>query len=162
MRNSTPSRLWCSLVLLGALALGPAVVQAQVPDRKDVQELVQLVTPRETYQGVVEQMTSQMMAGMQQRGVGFPPEAASKIKRAITEALPYTELVEWTVEIYATRFNAEEIKQLLAFFKTPAGRKSARLIPEISGEVGKKMVPIMMQRLPEAMRRNGLTPPTGN
>ena len=64
----------------------------------------------------------------------------------------------WTVDVYAARFSTEEIRQLIAFYKTPTGKKAARLLPEISGEVGQKMGPILMQRLPVAMKKVGLTP----
>ena len=47
---------------------------------------------------------------------------------------------------------------MIAFYKTPVGKKAAKLLPEISGEIGKKMGPIVMQRLPAAMKKVGLTP----
>lgn len=128
-------------------------------DAKLTMELVQLVTPKETYDAMISQMTQQMLGSIQAGGgKQLPPDTQTKVQKAVTEAVPYNDLAQWTVEIYAARFTTEEIRQLLTFYKTPVGRKAARMLPEISGEVGKKLGPIMMQRLPAAMKKHGLTP----
>ena len=127
-------------------------------DAKVTMELVQLVTPQETYQAMITTMTTQMMASLQQSGAKMPQDAAGKMGKTVMEALPYNDLAQWTVEIYASRFSTDEIKQMIAFYKTPVGKKAAKLLPEISGEIGKKMGPIVMQRLPAAMKKVGLTP----
>ena len=145
------------LALLGLFgSTAPAAAEADVKVTKD---LVQMVTPLETYQAMISQMTKQMLASMQQAGgKAPPPDAETKMGKAVMEALPYDDLSNWTVEIYAARFSTEEIKQLIAFYKTPVGKKAAKMIPEISGEVGKKLGPIMMQRMPAAMKKVGLIP----
>lgn len=134
---------------------GRAVADA---DPKVTMELVQLVTPQETYQAMISTMSTQMMASLSQSGAKMPPDAATKMGKAVMEALPYNDLAQWTVEIYASRFTTDEIKQMITFYKTPVGKKAAKLLPEISGEIGKKMGPIVMQRLPAAMKKVGLTP----
>lgn len=136
-------------------SMGTAYADA---DRKTTMELVQLVTPKETYRGIVDQMTKQMLASMRQSGATLPPDVDKKMGQVIEIALPYEDLATWTVDIYVTRFTTDEIKQLIAFYKTPVGRKASKMIPEISGEVGQKMGPLLMQRLPEAMKKVGLTP----
>jgi len=98
------------------------------------------------------------LASMQQSGAQFPPDVESKISQAVMEALPYDELTSWTVEIYAPRFTTDEIRQLIAFYMTPIGNKLAKLLPEIGGEVGKKMGGVMVQRMQAAMKKVGLTP----
>ena len=117
-----------------------------------------MVTPQETYQAMIAQMTKQMLASMQQSGANVPAGTEEKMGKAVVEALPYNDLANWTVEVYATRFTTDEVRQLINFYKTPVGKKAARLIPELSGEVGQKMGPILMQRLPAAMKKVGLTP----
>lgn len=117
-----------------------------------------MVTPQETYQAMIAQMTKQMLASMAQSGAKVPPDTESKMGKAVVEALPYNDLANWTVDVYATRFTTDEIRQLITFYKTPVGKKASRMLPEISGEVGQKMGPILMQRLPAAMKKVGLTP----
>ena len=148
--------LLCCLSLLVSVSQ-PSVAYADA-DRKATMELVQLVTPKETYNAMIEQMTKQMLASMAQNGANVPPDTESKMGKAVVEALPYEDLANWTVDVYSTKFTTEEIKQLISFYKTPVGKKAANLIPELSGEVGQKMGPILMQRLPAAMKKVGLTP----
>lgn len=160
MHKYSCSHRWLFMLALalGGLA-GSGGRAAADADPKVTMELVQLVTPLETYQGIINQMNQQMLASMQQSGAkGMPPDAAAKMGKAVAEVLPYKDLTAWTVEIYSARFTTEEIRQLIAFYKTPVGKKAARMLPEISGEVGKKMGPIMMQRMPAALKKYGLTP----
>jgi hypothetical protein len=150
----------CVLVLVMA-AWGVAGVGGRAradADPKVTMDLAKLVTPPETYQAMIEQMSKQMIASMRQSGAQLPVDVDSKLGQAVMEALPYDELMTWTVEVYAPRFTTDEIRQLIAFYNTPTGKKAAKLLPEISGEVGKKMGPIITQRLPAAMKKVGLTP----
>ena len=142
---------------LGALlgVTGRAAAQA---DPKVTMELVKLVTPEDTYKAMIGQMTTQMLGSMQQAGGKVPPDVESKMGKVVMEALPYSDLTAWTVEIYAARFTTDEIKALIAFYQTPVGKKAAKMLPEISGEIGKKLGPVMMQRLPAAMKKVGLAP----
>jgi hypothetical protein len=150
----------CVLLLaMTAAGLGGLGGRARADaDANVTMDLVKLVTPLETYQAMIEQMSKQMLASMRQSGVQLPPDVESKLGKAVMEALPYDELTGWTVEVYAPRFTTDEIRQLIAFYNTPTGKKAAKLLPEISGEVGKKMGPVITQRLPAAMKKVGLTP----
>lgn len=134
---------------------GRAAAQA---DPKVTMELVKLVTPEDTYKAMIGQMTTQMLGSMQQSGGKVQPDVESKMGKVVMEALPYSDLTAWTVEIYAARFTTDEIKALIAFYQTPVGKKAAKMLPEISGEIGKKLGPVMMQRLPAAMKKVGLAP----
>jgi hypothetical protein len=152
--------LCCVLVLALAIGgvIGPGGRAVADADPKLTMELVKLVTPAETYQAILQQTSRQLLASMQQSGVPLPPDIDSKLVQAVMEALPYDELTSWTVEVYAPRFTSDEIRELIAFYNTPTGKKVATLVPEISGEVGKKMGPVITQRLPAAMKKVGLIP----
>ena len=159
MHTQTRSLRWVfSVGIAAAGLLGGSGTAAADADKKVTMELVQMVTPQETYQAMIAQMTKQMLASMQQSGANVPAGTEEKMGKAVVEALPYNDLANWTVEVYATRFTTDEVRQLINFYKTPVGKKAARLIPELSGEVGQKMGPILMQRLPAAMKKVGLTP----
>lgn len=155
MKIKKPS--FCLSLVLGLSLFGVQPAWADA-DRKVTMELVQLVTPQETYKAMIEQMTKQMLGSMQQSGAKVPPGTDTKMGQAVSEVLPYDDLANWTVDVYVKRFTTEEIKQLIVFYKTPVGKKASKMIPEISGEVGQKLGPILMQRLPAAMKKVGLTP----
>lgn len=153
--HKTTRRLSLSLTL-GLLLGGLCSVAHADADRKVAMELVRMVTPAETYAAMTDQISKQMLTSMRQSGATLPPDIETKMKKVVSEILPYEELAGWSADVYATRFTTEELKQLMAFYKTPLGQKVARLQPEISGEVGKKLGPIMLQRMPAAMKRAGL------
>jgi hypothetical protein len=123
-------------------------------EKKAAAELVRLVVPRESYLGMIEQTSSQMLSMMP----NMPPDGATKMKQVMMEAMPYDEMSGWSAEIYAARFSLAELRELTAFYQTPVGKKAARLLPEISGESMKKAGTVIMQRLPGLMQKHGLVP----
>ena len=148
-----------ALPLTFSLLLGGLCQSAHAQaDRKVAMELVRMVTPQEIYAAMLDQITKQMLASMRQSGATLPPDVETKMKKVVGEVLPYDELAGWSADVYSARFSNEELRQLMAFYKTPVGAKVAKLQPEISGEVGKKMGPLMMQRMPAALKRAGLAP----
>ena len=47
--------------------------------------------------------------------------------------------------IYARHFSAAELRELLAFYRTPIGEKALRELPQITGEIMALIVPRMQQ-----------------
>lgn len=43
--------------------------------------------------------------------------------------------------------------ELLAFYKTPLGQKSIRIMPEVAQDVNGLMMAVMQQRMPAVMER---------
>jgi hypothetical protein len=153
MRTTTPI-----LLALSLLAFAPRAAHAEPASRKLLVELARLVLPEENYDATIAQMENQLIATLQAQGVKLPPNAGEKLKRAVTEVIPYHEMVDWYVSVYSPRFTNDEVQQMITFYKTPTGKKLARLMPEIGGEVGKKVGAIMPERLPAALKKYGLTP----
>jgi hypothetical protein len=98
------------------------------------------------------------MAASMTAASGKPMDAATtaKLKAVVAECVPYEEMVQWNAEIYGSRFTEAELHDLIAFYQTPTGQKLAAALPDISAEVGAKMGPILMQRMPAAMKKHGL------
>ena len=123
-------------------------------------ELVRLVQSKETYHDSLVLMTQQVSAALaaqaRAQGTSLPPDFADRVMSAAMEVAPYDEVVSWAADVYARRFTAPELKDMLGFYRTPTGRKLAKLLPEIMGEVGKKVGGWMAERMPEALRRHGL------
>jgi uncharacterized protein len=146
-----------ALVFVALVSLSTAAAHAQ-GGQKRARELVTLVMPREAYEQSIQQMTTQMLGTLRAQGQQIAEGAEQKVKAAVIDVLPYDELQSWTAEIYGRHFTARELGDLIAFYKTPTGRKAARLLPELMGEVGAKMAQIMPQRLPAALKKHGVTP----
>jgi uncharacterized protein len=125
-------------------------------EQKLALELTRLVVPKETYDAMLDQMMTNLMASMTQAGAKISAKDAGKLKDAVAEVIPYDEMVQWNTEIYASKFTADELKELIKFYNSPVGKKAAKILPEITGEVGKKTGQIVMQRLPAALKKRGI------
>ena len=84
--------------------------------------LLQLVTPKETYNAMIEQMTKQMPS-MAQNGARFHPTPKARWAKRWSRRFPYEDLANWTVDVYSTKFTTDKIKQLISFYKTPSAKK---------------------------------------
>jgi uncharacterized protein len=172
MRSSRTFLVAAGVIFVSFAGLSPAraeggpnlaVVAPSPPlaggDRKAAIELCQLMITPETYDNMIEQMIVQMEAALQQQlGLTSLTEARAKIKKAVVEAVPYDDVIGWNVDLYTARFSTDELKQIAGFYRTPAGKKAARLLPELSVEFNKKMGPILMERLPNALKKQGINP----
>ena len=123
-------------------------------------QLVELVQPESSYRAGLQQMMDQMTPSLeaQARATGkpLPPDYKQRMNAALLDVMPYPEMKQWSADIYAQRFTVPELKELVAFYRTPVGRKVAAKLPEIMGEVGKKITAVVPERLPGALRRHGL------
>jgi hypothetical protein len=149
-----------SLTILLAISIVSATAvagDAEKDTKTATVALMRQIMPPEAYNAVLDQMYDQMSAGMKQQGGGSIPANKQKaLKAAVKEALPYEDLLTWTGEIYAKHFTKKEIDDIAAFYATPTGKKVARLLPALSGEMGAKMGPLLMTRLPAALKKHGI------
>jgi uncharacterized protein len=121
-------------------------------------DLVRSILPPEAYEAMLDQMYQQMSISMQQAGGGaaLPASKQKDLKAAVIECLPYDDLLSWTAGVYSQHFTKKEIDDVAGFYRTPTGKKMARLMPVLTGEVGAKIGPLLMTRLPAAMKKHGL------
>jgi uncharacterized protein len=81
--------------------------------------------------------------------------AADAVTQAMTEVTP----------IYARYFTADEMNQIAAFYKTPAGAKALTVMPKVMADVGPAVVPRMQAlkaeigpAFAEILKKHGLEP----
>lgn len=140
----------CVATLSPAALAGPA-------EQKLALELTRLTVPEDNYNAMIDQMMTSMVASMTgASGQTIDAPTLEKLKLVVRECVPYDEMLQWNAEIYGARFTSAELGDLIAFYKTPTGQKAAALMPEISAEVGTKLGPVLMQRMPAAMKKHGL------
>jgi uncharacterized protein len=126
-------------------------------DKAAVIAMMHSIIPKSAYDAMLDQMYSQMSASMQQMGGKSIPAAKQKaLKEAVQECMPYDDLVNWNAEVYTKHFSRKEIDDLAAFYNTPTGKKFASKLPALSGELGAKMMPVLMTRLPAALKKHGI------
>src|SRR3954468_23676034 len=147
------------LTLVSSLGVAAWAMAEAAPkdDKGAVIELMHAILPKGAYDAMLDQMYTQMSASMQQMGgQGMTAAKKNALKAAVQESLPYDDLINWTAEIYTKHFNRKEIDDLAAFYKTPTGKKFASKLPALTGEVDTKMTPILMTRLPAALKKRGI------
>ena len=148
------------VVMAGCVVLATPVLAGEKEHAAALQ-LVKLVVPRESFDQTIEQMTAGMVGQLQQSGEKLPADFETKMKAAVKEVLSYDEVLQWSAEIYAARFSVDEIKEIEKFYHTAVGKKLMKLLPELTGEVGKKIATVLPSRMLPAMKKHGLLPDEG-
>lgn len=170
MRHIRVALLVC-MVAVAARAQQQSLGEAARQNRADQQarqqaiiELVHETMPRDVFQSMMDQMhqtmAAQVEAQAQREGWALPPDFSAKMKRITDAVLSYDEMVQWNADIYAKRFTLDEIRALRDFYRTPVGRKVTREMPAIMSDVMGKVGNTIATRMPAAMQKEGLLPPS--
>ena len=160
-RSCSPRGMHSALLVLLLAGAEPSANHPELAEQRALAlQLVELVQPESSYRAGLQQMMDQMLPSLEAQarasGKPLPADTRQRMNAVLLEVVPYPEMKQWSAEIYAQRFTAAELKQLLTFYRTPVGRKLASKLPEIMGEAGKKVSEVIPQRLPAALKRHGL------
>jgi hypothetical protein len=138
------ARAWCGAILL-VLALGLwGRAMAQEDDRKTLaRDLAHLMLDDTLRRELSEQVTggltiavaSTLQTKLGRRLLDVEWRILSEIVgRFVADTLVPSRTDELAAEVYARRFDEAELRELLAFQRSPVGRKAARLTPLIAIE----------------------------
>ena len=112
-------------------------------------DLVALVT-KETMRQMVQQVTAQVWPRIEQSLRAKQSITDSQLsdlrkeyERIQFEFIP--KVMDDAPSIYARHFTASELRELLAFYQTPLGEKSLRVLPQVTAETMASMMPRMQQ-----------------
>jgi hypothetical protein len=158
-----------TLLLVLVLAL-PALAQESDAKARLIEEILQQLDMKAltatAYDIVVSDQTNELLSDSQmtpeERVAAEQARVQNQADRRAyrTMVLDRLDHQRYAREVYAPllskAFSTEELQQLLAFIKTPAGAKVARLIPEISGATATKAAPMLqadLRRLSAEMAR---------
>jgi hypothetical protein len=155
------------LVLLGG---GPARAAGE-PDPealKAAKELSAIVTT-----DMLKQMSAQVLS-LTWPGIEKNLKAKQTLTTAQIDSLRqdldriqvdyFSELMEDAIPLYARHFTAAELREMLAFYKTPVGKKAIRELPQVMTEMMAIITPKMttmqneiMQAFGKVLRKRGLS-----
>ncbi len=116
----------------------------------DIRKLLQLTGNLQ----MVNQMKSQMIEQMRQASPDLPAEMLTELSNEMRAE----DLENAMVPIYAKHFTNEEIKQLIAFYDSPFGKKLIREMPQIIAEanvVGADWGQGVVKRVARKWRQSG-------
>jgi hypothetical protein len=122
-----------SIILTGLCCLGLSAPIS--PEARTAAEELLTLTNVETNLGVVREQVKASIAA-QLRSIDIPQNMQARLSRyqqevmdTIFDDLSFANMKSAYVDIYAGTFSVDELKQLVAFFKTPAGHAYMEKMP---------------------------------
>jgi len=129
-------------------ALGQSVPSAEM--QEDIRSLMEVMGAG----NLAVQMMNQMLGPMKQAMPNVPEEFWAKFMAK----LDMSEVIDMIVPIYAKYFTHDEIKQLLAFYRTPLGQKVIATLPAVIQEsmlAGQKWGEQLGQQVVDELKAEG-------
>ena len=143
-------------ILFTTVYLGNAQAQSvqnqPSPERTDqvARELAQLILPETVWNQTVYSMLQQMMLAKS----GKDPEKIFKlIFPELNEALPYEFVIQTNIAIWIKYFSDEELRELLAFYRTKTGQKLVKTQPQVIADSMAVVMHRMQTELPAIVER---------
>ena len=133
--------------------------------RADILKLIEVSGGRELAQQLLQQYARQSMGLVKKFRPDIPagsmPAVERELSAFIAEKLSAPGgLLEQVAAVYAKHFTPEEVRQLLAFYESPVGRKAVATLPQIMKEsrdvaqrMGIGLIPELNRRITEALQR---------
>lgn len=133
--------------------------------RSDIDRLLKMTGAEALGLQVGVAISNQIIDTLSRKNPEIPPKAIEAIKDEIgqvfAEEMP--KLMAEIVPIYAKNFTHEDIKGLIAFYSTPLGQKSIKVMPTVVNECmqagqawGQGLGPKLLPRLESRLKREGI------
>jgi uncharacterized protein len=170
MRRSHAYVILALLVVLApAGSLRVSAQGAPTPDALQAANELMAVMSKETVRQMVAGVTSQVWPSIE-RAIrnkrGNIEQTALSELRAEFESIQMQYMVSVMADappIYARHFTAQELRDMIAFHRTPTGQKSMQLMPQVMSEVFAMVAPKMqglqaqvMDAFTRALRQRGI------
>jgi hypothetical protein len=145
-------RLIAALLILAAAPLAGSAQQQAPPSAAHIAAARALLEEMDT-----EALLRQAIDAALQNQMESHPELApyqSVLHSFMAKYMSWQAVGDQVSAIYAESFTEAELGEMLAFYRTPTGRKMARLVPELmarGGEIGRRAVTDHMQELQQMM-----------
>jgi hypothetical protein len=148
-----------ALAVAAALLAPAASLAAETPKKKEVPAVVlsRFVLPEETWTrmqaGTAAQLQQYIEAALRQSGTKLPVDFAARFSAEFSAILSYQEAIDLQAGVLAKHYTDGEIRELLAFYKTPLGQKLLRTMPEVSQDVNGQVLAVVQRRIPDLIER---------
>ena len=113
--------------------IAPSSNSQEIEKNNNLKKLFELTGVKNISQQILAQLLNELKSNY--------PEVPLKFWESFAAEIKSDELINQIIPIYEKYFTNEEIKQLIAFYQTPLGKKTISVLPQIyqeSYEVGKK------------------------
>jgi uncharacterized protein len=150
-------RILLAVAALAAAVALPPLARAGAEVNAVAVEVSRFVLPEENWnrlqQAMDDQVRQMVEHTLQQAGAKAPAELPARLAEETHKLLTYGELVDLQAGLLAKYYTEAEMKELLAFYRTPIGQKQIRVMPEMLQDVNNHMMQLLQQRLPPMMER---------
>ena len=168
-----PRRCWWPAILVPAILVIVTALSSVQPARADDASklaLIKQLLALTNAEASIEQTLGPLGAALDQQLASRFPEQSQRIRtitrETMTEVLrefsPEMQLV--TAQIWATSFTEEDLQAVLDFYRSPAGTRFLKRLPEVAVATTNAMIPTMerlqatmIQRLTARLAQEGIT-----
>jgi hypothetical protein len=117
-----------------APAAGPRAATALAAKHQDTEKLMELVGTRQILRDIFDQDIDAQIAAMRRARPDVPEQFWQDFAVEFKRQASPDELMKAILPIYDKHFTHQEIRQLIAFYQSPLGRKISITLPEIQRE----------------------------
>lgn len=129
-------------------------------------ELARMLATQETWKRGMDGLTQSVVS--QFRGhpgseLGMPSNFQAKARTEVEALLPYEELVNIHARQLSASYGEPELKELVAFYRSPIGQKTLKTMPEVQEKVALETQKRIEPKLPQVMQKlvKDVKPPAG-
>lgn len=162
----------CGLMVLGLALAGTFSAYAQqdiTPEYKaTIDQLLEISQSADMARAMVDQMQQNMVPQMKQSNPKIPPKffdiLIDEMNTVFEKEISEKHINEVAYPVYAKKFTQKEIEEVIAFYKTPTGKKisreSASLTREVmqsyNARVQQELMPMIMQNVQKRAEKEGI------
>jgi hypothetical protein len=158
------------IAIISLLFFSQFVFSEELNDEKKqvIDEMLEITGALKVGEMMGVAVANQMITALSQKEKNLDPKIVDIIKDEIAKIM-HDEFVanrfinEMSYTIYHKYFTTSELKEMVAFYKTPTGAKMASLMPQVSQEGmaagqkhGQSLGPIIQQRLKDRFEKEGI------
>lgn len=148
----------CMSLAAAAESKPAAVPKATAAPSATATEVARALVPKEGWAAGVTQISQGIQQQLQSHpgaSLRYPADFPDKIRAEVEKVLPYDEFVSMHASQLASTLSETELKEVLAFYRTPTGQKWQRDVGKVSQAVSQETQKRFSQKMPEVMSRLG-------
>lgn len=128
-----------ALLVAAMLAVAPPAKAEGSEHQQAIVEMLQVTGMIETMNQSFSAVSGQIVQDIQNKKPDLPDDAAQIIADSFVESMQQVTplIVADAAKLYERYFTTQEIRDITAFYRTPTGQKSIRVLPQLMPEVMK-------------------------
>lgn len=137
-------------------AAKPAPKPAPVEMKPSAGELARVLMPKKTWDQGLAALAKDVQGRMQMHPgakLEYPADFGKQVRAELDAALPYEALLELHAKELSAGYSEAELKDLLAFYKSPTGQKSLQVMPAVSEKVAVQTQQRVESKMPAIMEK---------